>query len=75
LETFESCFDDAPLRAVDHDRNARDFRFAADQIQEANHRRFRIDHPFVHIYVEQVGSALHLLTCNNQCPFEIAGQD
>ena len=32
-----------------HDGDARDFRFAADQIQEANHRRFRIDHRFVHV--------------------------
>ena len=73
--TFESGFDDAPLRAVDHDRDARDFRFAADQIQEANHRRFRIDHPFVHVYVEQVRAALHLLTRDSQRAIEIAGQD
>jgi hypothetical protein len=52
-----------------------DFRFAAYQIQEANHRRFRIDHPFVHVYVEQVRAALHLLTRDSQCAFEIAGQD
>ena len=75
LDAFESGFDDAPLRAVDHDGDARDFRFAADQIQEANHRRFRIDHPFVHVHVEQVRAALHLLTRDSQRAFEIAGQD
>ena len=75
LDAFQSGFDDAPLRAVDHDGNAGDFRFAADQIQEANHRRFRINHPFVHVHVEQIGAALHLLTRDRQCTFEIAGQD
>src|SRR5881394_2282937 len=75
LHAFESGFDDAPLRAVDYDRDARDFRFAADQIQEANHGRFRIDHPFVHVYVEQVRAALHLLTRDSQRTFEIAGED
>ena len=75
LDTFESGLDDAPLRAVDHDGNTRDFWFAADQIQEANHRRFRIDHRFVHVHVEQVRAALHLLTRDGQCAIEIAGQD
>src|SRR4029078_11193464 len=74
LDTFEPGFDDAPLRAVDHDGDARDFRLAAYQVQEANHGCFRIDHPFVHVHVEQVRASLHLLTRNNQRAFEIAGQ-
>ena len=56
----------APLRAVDHDRHARDLRFAADQIQKARHRRFRIDHSFVHVDVEDVGAAFHLLPRDGQ---------
>ncbi len=75
LHTLESGLDDGPLRTVDHDRDARDVRFAANQVQEANHRRFRIDHSFVHVHVEQVCAALHLLTRHSQRTFEIARQD
>src|SRR5262245_30601988 len=57
------------------DLDARDFRFAADQVQEANHARLGIDHRFVHVHVEQVCAALHLLTRDSQRAFEIAGQN
>ena len=75
LHAFEARFDHAPLRAVDHHRDARDFRFAADQVQKACHGRFRIDHSLVHVYVEEVRPALHLLTRHRQRAFEIVGQD
>jgi hypothetical protein len=32
----------------------------------------RIDHPFVHVHVEKVRAALHLLSRHSQCPLEIA---
>src|SRR5207302_10498493 len=34
LGEFQARFDDAPFRAVDHHRNARDFRFAANEIRK-----------------------------------------
>ena len=75
LDAFESRFDHAPFRAVDHDRNARDFRFAPDQVQEARHGRFRIDHSLVHVHVEKVRAALDLLARHGQRAFEIVCQD
>ena len=75
LHAFEARFDHAPLRTVDHHRDARDFRFAANQVQEANHRRFGIDHSFIHVHVEQVCAPQHLLTRHSQRTFEIARQD
>ena len=75
LNAFQTRFDDAPLRAVDHKRDARDFRFASNQIQEARHCRLRIDHPFVHVHVENVRAALHLLTGHGQRAIEIIAEN
>ena len=73
LHAFEARFDHAPFRAIDHHRDARNFRFAADQVQETRHGRLRIDHSLVHVYVEEVRPALHLLARHRQRAFEIAG--
>ena len=75
LDAFQAGFDHAPFRAVDHDRHARDVRFAPDQIQEAGHRRFGIDHSFVHVDVENVRAALDLLARDHERALEIAGQN
>ena len=75
LHAFESRFNDAPLRAVDHTWNARDLRFAADQVEKARHGRLRIDHSFVHVDVEKVRSALHLLTRHGERVVEIVCQN
>ncbi len=71
LHAFQPRFDYAPLRAVDHEWNARDLWFAADQIQETRHRRFGIDHSLIHVYIEDVRSSLDLMTRNRERPFEI----
>ena len=75
LHAFEARFDHAPLRAVDYDWNARDLRFAADQVQEAHHGRFGIDHSLVHVHVEKVRAALDLLARDCQRAFKIVRQD
>src|SRR4029077_12657125 len=75
LQAFEPCLDDTPLRAVDHNWNPRDLRFTADQIQEADHGRLRVDHPFVHVHVEEIRAALHLLTRYSQSAVEIAREN
>ena len=61
LDALEAGLDHRPLRAVDHDRQARDLRLGRDDVQERRHRRFRIEHPFVHVDVEDVGAAAHLV--------------
>src|SRR5262249_22256655 len=61
LDAAETGFDHTPFRAVDHDRDPGNIGLAADQTKEASHRRLRIDHSFIHVDVEQVGSAFDLL--------------
>ena len=75
LHAFQARLDHAPFRAVDHERNARDLRLTANQIQKPRHGCFGIDHSFVHIYVEDVRSAPNLLTRNRERTFEIARQN
>jgi len=61
--------------AVDHDRNARHFGLAGDEIQEARHRRFGIEHAFVHVHVEQVRAAAHLIERNLEGRVVVVGLD
>ena len=61
LHAPETGLDHRPLRAVDHHRHARDLGLGRDQVQEPRHRGLRIQHPLVHVDVEQVRAAAHLL--------------
>ena len=61
LDALQPGFDHRPLRAVDHDRQPGDFRLGGDDVEERRHRRFRVEHPFVHVDVEDVGAAAHLV--------------
>ncbi len=61
LDALQPGFEHAPLRAVDHDRQARDLGLGGDQVQERRHGRFRVEHPFVHVDVEDVRAAPHLV--------------
>src|SRR5207248_11419640 len=68
-------FDETTRRAIDHNWNSRDLRFAADQIQQANHGRLRVEHPSVHVHVEKVRTALYLLTSHSERAVEIAREN
>ncbi|MND47723.1 hypothetical protein D3C80_386240 [compost metagenome] len=61
LDAFEAGFDHFPFRGVDHDRYAGDVRFAGNQIEEGHHGLLRIEHPFVHVDVDHLGTGLDLL--------------
>ena len=61
LHTLQSCKDYAPLGTIDHDRNTADLWLRSDQIEEANHRKFPVEHPFVHADVDHLGTASHLI--------------
>ena len=50
-----------PLRAVDHDRQARDLGLGRDVVQELGHRALGVEHALVHVDVEDVGAAAHLI--------------
>ena len=75
LDAFQTGFDHAPLRAVDHDRHPRDFGLAPDQMEKARHRRFGIDHPFIHVDVENVGAALDLLARHGRSAVAVVAED
>ena len=64
LQTFQPGLDHLPLRRIHHERHLRDLRFAAEQLQEARHRRDAVDHSLVHADVDDVGPVLHLLPCD-----------
>ena len=66
LDTLQPFFDDIPFRGVDHNRHTGNIRFPGNQVKEAHHRRFRIQHPFIHIDVDDLGTVFHLLAGNIQ---------
>ena len=61
LHALQPGEDHRPLRAVDHERHARDVRLGADVVQEVGHRLLGVEHALVHVDVDQVGAAAHLL--------------
>ncbi len=61
LEAAQPGLDHRPARAVDHDRDARDLGLGGDQVEEARHRGLGVEHPLVHVDVEHVRAAAHLL--------------
>ena len=50
-----------PARAVDHDRQPRDLRLGRDEVEERRHRLLGVEQVGVHVHVEQVCAAAHLL--------------
>ena len=75
LHALQAGLDHLPLRAVDHDRHARDLGLAGDEIQEADHRRLRIEHRLVHVDVDDLGAVLDLLARDAERFLELAVQD
>ena len=61
LQTLQAGFEDRPLRAVDDDRDPGDLRLGRDVIEEGRHRLLGIEHAFVHVDVDQVRAAAHLI--------------
>src|SRR3546814_5151152 len=61
LQALEAGLDHAPLRRVDHHRDAGDVGLRGDQGQEAHHRLLGVDHALVHVDVEDLGTVGDLL--------------
>ena len=61
LDALQARLDHRPLRAVDHDRQPRDVRLGRDEVQERRHRLLAVEQVGVHVHVEEVRAAAHLL--------------
>ena len=75
LDALEARFDDGPLRGVDHHRHARDVGLGGDEIEEAHHGGFRIEHALVHVHVDDLRAVLHLLARDRQRRRIVVGLD
>ena len=61
LHALQAGLEHRPARAVDHDRQPRDLGLGGDHVQEGRHRLARVEQVGVHVHVEQVRAAAHLL--------------
>src|SRR5437867_2037742 len=75
LNTFQSGLDHGPTRAVDHNGNARDVRLDRNQIQESRHCGFRIQKPFIHIDVDDLRAAFHLVARDTERFLILSGEN
>ncbi|MND65278.1 hypothetical protein D3C80_566420 [compost metagenome] len=66
LNALQAFFDHRPFGGVDHDRHPGDIRLTGDQVEKTHHRRFRVEHPLIHVDVDNLGAAFHLLASNRQ---------
>ena len=71
LHTFQTGFDDVPFGRVNHHWHTGDIRFRCDEIQEAHHCSFRVQHALIHIHIDDLCTTLHLLKRNSQSSFII----
>ena len=75
LNAFEPGLDDRPVGRVDHHGHPAYVRFGGDQVEEPDHRRFRIEQPLVHVDVDDLGAVLDLLAGDVERRFEVALPD
>jgi hypothetical protein len=75
LDALEPGLDDGPLGRVEHDGDAADVRLGRDELEESHHGRLGVEHPLVHVDVDQLRAALHLLACDLEPGLVVAGQD
>ena len=61
LNTLQAFFDNFPFGRVDHNRHAGDIRLTGDQVEETRHRRFGVEHPLIHIDIDNLRAAFDLL--------------
>ena len=67
--------DGGPVRGIDHHRHARDVRFGRDEVEETRHGGLGVQHPLVHVDVDDLGAVLDLLARDLQRGLVVAGGD
>ena len=75
MQALEPGLDRRPARAVDHDRDACDVWLGCKQVEERRHRLLRIEQVGVHVDVEDVRAAAHLLERDVDRALEVSGFD
>ena len=75
LDRLEPRLEDAPFRAVDHHGQARHLGLGGDHVQERPHRLLAFEEVGVHVHVDQVRAAAHLLERDVDGGREVAGLD
>ena len=75
LKAFQPRLDHRELRAVDHDRQPGDVGLGGDQVEEGGHGRFGIEHPLVHVDIEDIRATGHLVVGNIESGLEISFLD
>ena len=75
LHAAQAGLDHLPLGGVDHHRHPADVGLAGDQLGEAVHRRDAVDHPLVHVDVDDLGAGLDLLRGHGERGVVVAGLD
>ena len=73
LHAAQAGLDHAPIAGIDHHRHPGDVRFAHGEMQEPAHGGHAVGHAFVHVHVDDLGAALHLLPRHVQRRGEIVG--
>ena len=61
LQAAQAGLEGREARAVDHDRQPRGLRLGGEQVEEGRHRLLGVEQVGVHVHVEQVRAASHLL--------------
>ncbi len=75
LDAPEARLEHRPARAVEHDREPRDLRLGRDQVEEPRHRLLGIEQVGVHVDVEDVRPAPHLLERDRDGALVVAALD
>ena len=75
LNALQPRLDHAPFGAIDHDGDAGNIGFRSDVVQKRGHRLLGIEHGFVHVDVDDLRAAFHLLLGDGQAFLELAAQN
>ena len=75
LQALQPRLDHVPLRAVEHDGQLRDVRLGREEVQETRHRGDAVQHPLVHVHVEEVRAPVDLLARHGERALVVARED
>ena len=75
LHALQTGLEHRKLRRVDHDRHTGDVRLAGDEVQKRDHRRLAVQHPLVHVDVDNLRATLDLTARDAQSFVVLVVQD